>query len=288
MLAAVIVETVTTRDLALLDRVRTMLREADEVLLCVAFADRRGMGLIERELETRHQRALSTRLLVTTVFGTTQNSALAEAQTAGVQVRRLNPGGHTYHPKVYLGIHGATMRAVIGSANLTAGLATNLEAAVFLAGTKRDRQLRDAWEWAEGLWSDPRSEAFVVPGVAEETLEQFEPALRVFLAGRLERLPEFRTLRTGARNTLRSVEVDHVLLETDQSRRRGPPERVDAWMFQLAVDYLRTHPILTYDVLTNELRVHRSSAVLAILSEYPAYERVPGQTAIRVRTGRQP
>jgi HKD family nuclease len=284
MLVAVLVETVTTRDLALLDRVRMMLREADEVLLCVAFADRRGVGLIERELESRQQRAAATRLLVTTVFGTTQSAALAQAQTAGVEVRRLNPGGHTYHPKVYLGIHGARMRAVVGSANLTAGLATNLEAAVFLDGTRRDRQLREAWEWAEGLWQDPRTEPFVVPGVAEQIREEFEPPLRVFLANRLQRSPEFRTLRTGARNILRSVEVDHVLLETDQSRRRGPPERVDAWMFQLAVDYLRSHPILTYDVLTNDLRVHRSSAVLAILADYPAYERAPGQTAIRART----
>jgi hypothetical protein len=48
-------------------------------------------------------------------------------------------------------------------------------------------------------------------------------------------------------------------------------------MFNLAWDHLRTHGELSNTTLLDELRVHRSSAVCAILA------RVPG---VRVRPGR--
>lgn len=47
-------------------------------------------------------------------------------------------------------------------------------------------------------------------------------------------------------------------------------------MFNLAWDYLQTHGSLTNQTLLNELRVHRSSAVFAILARHPALKAGPG------------
>ena len=55
-------------------------------------------------------------------------------------------------------------------------------------------------------------------------------------------------------------------METQRSRvRRGGAEEIPAWMFNLAWERLRTHGRLTNTELLNDLRVHRSSAVCAIL-----------------------
>jgi hypothetical protein len=80
------------------------------------------------------------------------------ASGLGLDIRILNPGsGRTFHPKLYLAVNGAGASAVIGSANLTGGLATNFEAGVALRGSLEDRPLARAWGWAEELWSLPRS-----------------------------------------------------------------------------------------------------------------------------------
>jgi hypothetical protein len=98
-----------------------------------------------------------SRLLVTTTFQTTSPSALAMASGLGLDVRVLNPGsGRTFHPKLYLGTGVSGANAVIGSANLTGGLATNFEAAVSLRGARDDLPLAKAWSWAEELWADDR------------------------------------------------------------------------------------------------------------------------------------
>ncbi len=73
---------------------------------------------------------------------------------------------------------------------------------------------------------------------------------------------------------LTPVEV-HV--ETERSRSRGGAEPIPAWMFNLAWDRLRTFKTLTNSELLNDLRVHRSSAVCAILARLPQVERVPGR-----------
>ncbi len=51
-------------------------------------------------------------------------------------------------------------------------------------------------------------------------------------------------------------------------------------MFNLAWDRLRTHGTLSNSELLNDLRVHRSSAVCAILARPPQVERVPGKEIV--------
>lgn len=273
------VETVTTSDRSLLHAVRGTLEGAQEAFLCVAFVQEKGLHLLEKELAVLQQRGARSRLLVTTTFQTTSPSALSMASGLGLEVRVLNPGsGRTFHPKLYLGTSSSGARAVIGSANLTGGLATNLEAAVALHGTREDVPLSRAWEWAEALWSDNRVERWT-PGIAERTEEPFEPELYKAITAEVRRSPTFMTLGPTPRpNRVVELTAVEVHVETERScTRTGGAEAIPAWMFNLAWDRLRTHGTLSNTVLLNDLRVHRSSAVCAILARLPQVERVPGR-----------
>lgn len=283
-LSLVLVDTVTTRDHTLLEGVRHTLRDSADAFLCVAFADHRGIHLLRDELEERHRLKIPTRLLVTTTFGATESSALATARNLGIHVRVLNPGGRTFHPKVYLGAADSALQAIIGSANLTAGLATNLEAGVWLRGTKSERPLAEAWSWAESLWRDPRSQDWEVRAVFEPRHEIFAPELWGFLEREVRRDPVFLTLGPRPKpNRVTDVTPEALYVETERSRQRNQREAIPAWMFNLAWEYLNTHGKLSNRVLLNELRVHRSSAVCAILGRHPAVEVRPG-VVLRLRS----
>jgi hypothetical protein len=102
----------------------------------------------------------------------------------------------------------------------------------------------------------------------------------------VRRDPVFLTLGPSPRRN-RVVELSpvEVHIETERSRRRtGGAEVIPAWMFNLAWERLRTHGTLTNSELLNDLRVHRSSAVCAILARLPTAERAPGmEIALRWR-----
>jgi len=273
------VATVTTSDRSLLHAVRTTLDGADQAFLCVAFVQEKGLHLLKKELEELQARKVPSRLLVTTTFETTTGSALAMAHELGLDIRVLNPGsGRTFHPKLYLGSTGGAASAVIGSANLTGGLATNLEAGVLLTGERVDSPIATAWTWAETLWTDARSEPWV-PGAAESAEEAFEPLLYRQLQAEVARDPVFITLgRSPRRNRVVDLTPLEVHVETERSSVRvGGAEAIPAWMFNLAWDRLRTHGTLKNVELLNDLRVHRSSAVCAMLARLPPVERVPGK-----------
>jgi hypothetical protein len=276
------VETVTTSDRSLLHAVRSTLDVAEEAFLCVAFVQEKGLHLLEKELDGLRRRGARSRLLVTTTFQTTSPSALSMASGLGLDVRVLNPGsGRTFHPKIYLGLGRAGAHAVIGSANLTGGLATNLEAAIALRGSREDLPLARAWEWAETLWSDDRVERWT-PQVGELMEEPFEPELLKGLAAEVRRDPVFMTLGPNPRpNRVIELTPVEVHVETERSRERvGGAEAIPAWMFNLAWERLRTHGTLSNSVLLNDLRVHRSSAVCAILARLRQVERVPGREIV--------
>lgn len=276
------VETVTTTDRSLLGAVRATLARADEAFLCVAFVHEKGLHLLSRELEERQRRKLRSRLLVTTTFQQAESSALSVATGLGLEVRILNPGsGRTFHPKLYLGVTGRAAEAVIGSANLTGGLATNLEAAVALRGKRDDAPIARAWSWAEALWADERVERWT-PRAAEAVEETLEPDLLAALQVAVKDNPVFMTLGPRpAPNRVVDFSPVAVFVETARSRDRvGGAEPIPAWMFNLAWDRLRTFGTLSNTELLNDLRVHRSSAVCAILARLPHVERVPGREIV--------
>ena len=276
------VETVTTSDRSLLRAVRGTLDGAAEALLCVAFVQQRGVHLVEKELRALAARRAETRLVVTTTFDATTQAALGMAHGLGVRVRVLNPGsGSTYHPKLYLGTRGGRAQAVIGSANLTGGLATNVEAGVWLTGRRRDAPLARAWDWAESLWEDPRAQVWQ-PGAAAEGEEELEPELLGLVSAAVRENPVFRTLGPDPRpNLVTEVTPSEVLVETAHSRERtGGAASIPAWMLNLAWDELRSRGSLSNRTLLGELRVHRSSAVCAMLARLPGVEVVPGRRIV--------
>lgn len=180
MLSAVHLSAVTAPGSALLAAVRGVLSEADEALLCVAFAQARGVHLIARELEQVARRGRA-RVLVTTTLGATSDVALSALSEAGASVRVLNPGGATFHPKVYLGRSAERVAAMVGSANLTSGLVANVEAATVMRGAASEAPIAELWAWGESMWSDPR---VVEWRARDETTpdEAIEPELLAALA----------------------------------------------------------------------------------------------------------
>ena len=279
------VATVTTADRSLLTGVRRALADADEALLCVAFVHSRGVHLVEKELKDLASRR-GTRLLVTTTFDQSGGSALAAAFSCGVRVRTLNPGsGSTYHPKVYLGRKRRVLTALVGSANLTGGLATNVEVGVLMRGRESDRPLASLWEWAETTWRDPRGTDWQ-PSLANDPGD--DPLqLADVLERECSRNPVFETLGPRpAQNRVAQVTASGVYVETKRTAARGrPPELIPAWMFNIALDHLRVFGSLPNKTLLEHLRVHRSSAVCAILARLPGFERMPGrEVGVRVAT----
>lgn len=276
------IETVSTADQSLLGAVRDTLDGADSALLCVAFIHARGVHLVERELVALHDRA---RLVVTTTFDQTNGSALAIAANLGTQVRTLNPGsGSTYHPKVYLSRRGRKVKAVVGSANLTGGLATNVEVGVVMRGSLDDQPLATLNDWAETIWNDDRG-AHWLPAAAEGPGDdELAPWLLDALSREASKDNVFLTLGRRAPNRVTDVTRSEVLVETGRSRNRsGQAASIPAWMFNIAWDYLNANGTLSNDLLLKHLRVHRSSAVCAILARLPGIEQVPGQVALRLK-----
>jgi len=279
------VETVTTSDHSLLRAVRSTLTGADEAFLCVAFVHRRGLHLLAEQFEGLKKRNVPSRLLVTTTFQE-DVSALSMANSLGLQVRILNPGGgKTFHPKIYLANHHSGTRAVIGSANLTGGLASNFEAAVALRGSHDDAPISRAWEWAEELWSDPRGEPWT-PRTGERVEEAFEPALFKGIRAEVMRDPVFLTLSQRRPNRVVELTPVEMLVETERSRSRtGSAESIPAWMFNLAWERLTAFGRLTNTELLYDMKVHRSAAVCAVLARVPGVERLPGRAiGLRWRT----
>lgn len=264
----------------MLQHVRRTLAESQEALICVAFMHERGLHLLEDELERAAAGPNTLRVLVTTTFATTGSAALARADHLGAKVRVLNPGSGSYHPKVYLGTRPGEIQAVIGSANLTAGLATNVEVGVWMRGAPAEPPLARVRAIAESLWSDPRARAWQATSTAEPraSVEIFAEDLHAAIVGAARESPVFMTLGATPRpNRIVDVTRDGLFIETERSLvRRGAPEHVPAWKFNLAWDYLHTHGSISNTVLLHDLRVHRSSAVCAILARVPGVERVPG------------
>lgn len=274
---------VTTTDGTLLSAVRDTISGADEVLICVAYMKESGVRLLEKEFAEVTKRGVRPRLLVTTALGTTDANALKLAEKLKLQTRIYNPGRGTFHPKIYLGRHGQSARAFIGSANMTSGLAGNVEAGLAFEGAAGSDVIRSAWDWASRLWDDPVVEYWdpATTRVRIPAAEEFDRELFPLLMAAVKRDPVFLTLDRGKPNRVTDTSKTAIYVSTERSYPRS--EEVPAWMFNIAWAYLRTHGELSNDVLLNELRVHRSSAVRAVLARIPGVKRVSGGVLSRAR-----
>jgi len=241
------------------------LDQADEALLAVAFVSESGVHLLHKQLRRLGPR---TRLLVTTTFGTTKPAALDMASDLGADVRTLNPGGGTYHPKAFLTrTSGGNAAAVVGSSNLTGGLIVNVEVATTLRGTTGDQPLADAWAWAERTWEHPATTPWEVGAGGTRSKHTFAPLLLAQLQREVERRPLFLTLSHGKPNRVVELNPHGLYIETDASTAKGnPPQLVPSWMFELAYETLRARGRLTQQEVLNTLNIKRSAAVCAVLA----------------------
>lgn len=249
----------------LLDELRRTLDDADEALLCVAFANKGGVHLVRDQLRLLGKRR--ARLLATTTFGSTTPSALSEVRELGVDVRVFNPPCGSYHPKLYLTRSSRRTCALIASSNLTGGLANNYEIGTLLRSSSREVPIERAWELGESLWT--RGSPWVATPAVDD--EVFEPALYELLAEAVTQNPVFLTLGKNRSNEVTELEPTGLHVRTERSVKlrelRGRADQfIPAWMFQLAWDYLRTHGELSNRHLLDVLNVKRSSAVCAILA----------------------
>lgn len=262
---------------SLLPALRTSTLEATGLLWCVAFVSVAGVHLVAKELRQVPGRK---RLLATGVFGgDASRAALTQAVDLGVDVRLLNLGGGTYHPKVYL-FEGAEPRGLVGSANLTGGLICNVEAALWLDGSSASA-LVDVWQFGEELWEHEDARQWRPDVMAPPPDSMSEQLLAALLAA----MPEgtiVSTLADQKPNRVVAVSGDAVWVETDRARDLGRgAQEVPGWMLQLSYDRLRSHGTLTNAMLLNELRVHRSSFVCAALARLPDVE-VVSRSPIRL------
>ena len=80
---------------------------------------------------------------------------------------------------------------------------------------------------------------------------------------------QVRTLSNGKPNWIVDVNDDGVIVHTERSKDAGSPQLVPGWMFVVAWDHLQRHGSLTNKTLLHELNIKRSSAVCAVLAQFP-------------------
>jgi len=254
------VATYPRRDL--LPALRDMLAAADDAVLASAFIDTRGIHLVGEELRALGPRC---RIVATSAFrGDRAQAAFAAATELGARCRVLNPARGTFHPKVIVTHRNGSTQALVGSANLTAGLVANVEAGVIVDGSAAAEISRLAETW----WSDPVAVDWQPPDV---------PVLDVLDAGLWELVRQsilsgeiVNTLAEGSPNTVTEVSRAGLWVETERSRGSGAgPQLVEPRMLDVAWAALLSDGELTNRRLLRELRVHRSSFVCALLARLP-------------------
>jgi len=279
------VSIVTAPTGGLLAAVRETLAGSDETLLCVAFAQARGVHLVAKELADVAARGRA-RVVVTTTLGSTSEAALAAMCECRADVRVLNPGGGTYHPKVFLGRRRDSLTAVVGSANLTSGLVTNVETAARLQGKRGEDALDGLWSWAEGIWSDPRAVPWR-PSAEPSGDELIEPELLALINAQVRREPTLYTLGSPKPNVVRDALPSGLWVETERTREtKSGAQMVPPRMLNLAWDVLRARGELSNRDLLQTLRIHRSSFVCALLARLPGVEVVSSRPILLRYTGR--
>ena len=254
-------------DQTLLPAIRQTPRGADEALFAVAFVDTNGIHLIEQEIKTvGHVRVLATNRFDRSQTRT--DTAFARITAFGASGRLLTLKGVTFHPKMYLARRGRAYSGVIGSANLTFGLAGNYEIGLVVDGIPA----RDAWGLGERLWNHTEALPWTPKGPVRP--DELDPQLYRLLTQYVHTGMTIPTL--GPRpelNTILAFGPSGAIVAT---KRSPGGQAVDARMIQIGYDALATAPTgqLTNLHLLNTLRVHRSSFVLALLATLPMVRQV--------------
>ncbi len=256
-------------DGSLLNEMRGVFEGSQSALLCVAFINRMGVALLENELSKIGH---AGRILLTTVFGDTTKPALQALQKYGFKIKILNLSSGTYHPKIYITDSNIFKTAAIGSANLTSGLIKNVEAMTVLRGSASWQPINDITNLAEDLWLHDSAVSFqdFLSDAKDEILSE---DLLLKFKNSIPLGSEILTIARSQPNKVIDINPAGILIQTKRSvAKKTGPQLVDAWMLQLAWDYIKTSGQLSNTMLCNELHVHRSAAVCAILAQLSEIE----------------
>lgn len=194
----------------------------------------------------------------------------------GTRCRVLNPPRGTFHPKVLVTRRGDSTHALVGSANLTAGLVANIEAGVVVDGPPAEEisELVEAW-WSHAAaidWHPP-----MVP-----VLDLLDASLWELIRVNIRPGDAVHTLADDRPNKVTEVSRAGLWVETARSRGAGTgPQPVEPRMLDVAWAALLSDGELTNKRLLGELRVHRSSFVCALLARLPGV-RVASRRPIRL------
>ncbi|MBY5162063.1 phospholipase D family protein [Salsipaludibacter albus] len=184
-----------------------------------------------------------------------------------VDCRLFNPSRGTFHPKVTLVRRDGEAFAMVGSANITAGLVRNVEADVVVGGSLA----LDVEERVRSWWESPEAKTWEHPGGQVQDVISVE--LWALLRAALRPESVVHTVSSRKPNRIAQLNRAGLWVETERSRRLGrEPELVEPWMLDVAWAALVADGELSNTRLLNDLRVHRSSFVCAVLSELPGVE----------------
>ena len=246
----------------LLPTLRELLASADDAVLATAFIDTRGVHLVGNELRNLGGRS---RLIATSTFrGDRTHAAFAAATELGTQCRLLNPRRGTFHPKVVVARRGTSTRALVGSANLTAGLLANIEAGVVVDGAAAE----DVAELVEAWWSDEVAVDWTPPRTP--VVDVLDARLWTLIQSAIRPGDVIHTLADGRPNTIAEVSRAGLWVETARSRRADTgPQLIEPRMLDVAWAALLADGEVTNRQLLRKLRVHRSSFVCALLACLP-------------------
>jgi hypothetical protein len=128
--------------------------------------------------------------------------------------------------------------------------------------------LRRLWELAESWWDHVDAVAWS-PERTVAAREVLAPDLLAAITAALAVDPVVWTISDAKENWMHEVTPDGVWVETAKSRALGrPPQLVEAWMIQIAWEWLHAHGWITARLLvaTDGLNVKRSSFVCALLA----------------------
>ena len=153
-----------------------------------------------------------------------------------------------------------------------------------LTGLCHEAPLTEAWSLGEKYWAHPAAVDWK-PGAAMPLTDAMAPALRTAIEAAIPPSSTIATITLGKPNVIEQVTPVGVLVRTERSGAK--PELVDGWMLELGCEVLLADGRLTNRHLLDDLHVHRSSAVCAILAQLPEV-RIASTRPIELRLDRRP
>jgi HKD family nuclease len=134
----------------LLKVIKQCLAWSENVDIAVAFVRQSGVLSIAEEICQIQSKGGQVRMLAGTDFGLTEPEAMSALQNFGVEVRVFS-GSTIFHPKGYLFQKGKTLKAIIGSSNLSlSGLESGVEWNILL--NSEHENLKELSVAFEKLW----------------------------------------------------------------------------------------------------------------------------------------